>query len=194
MMRLAIVESKLLLRDPASVAIGLLPPVLAASLGHREASVLVAIAAPGLVLLPTRLVCYREQGVLRRMTATPVRPASVLFVQVAVHALVAVVGCALATAVGVMAFGGTASVRMDMAALGAGTVFALGLVIAAVAPSAWTAAGVGALVCLLLLLSRGTVSAAFGASPRPLALAVLAVCATGFGAVAAGLLRWRQHV
>lgn len=96
MTRLAIVEAKLLLRDPVGLTIGLVPPVVTACFGYREASLLVAIAIPGLVLLPTRLARYRERGVLRGLATTPVHPVSPLGALVAVHAAVAVVGVALA--------------------------------------------------------------------------------------------------
>lgn len=103
MTRLAIVESKLLLRDPVGLTIGLVPPVLTACFGYQEASMLVAIAVPGLVLLPARLVRYWKRGVLRGLATTPVRPISVLGAQVAVYVAVAVAGGTLAF--GVVALG-----------------------------------------------------------------------------------------
>jgi ABC-2 type transport system permease protein len=157
--RLTQVESKLLVRDPGSLFTFLIPLFVLAAFGSTLGSgggtlvpitISLAIGLVALYLLPTTLASYRERGVLRRLAATPVRPASVLFVQLILQFVLTVVGClALITTAG-LAFGVSAPVNPAGAALafllGTSAMFGIGVLVAAVAPSARAANGVGVLL------------------------------------------------
>jgi len=104
------------------------------------------IAVLGLLSLPAPLASYREQGVLRRMSTSPVRPAWLLAAQVVINSAIALAALAILFVLGVAAFGVTAP--RDPAALAlslllcTGTLFAVGLFIGATARAA---GGVGVL-------------------------------------------------
>ncbi|KOG25672.1 MULTISPECIES: ABC transporter permease [Streptomyces] len=67
-------------------------------------SVLFALIMAGLQAMPPVLAGYRERGVLRRMSTTPVRPAALLTAQLALHAAAALVSAVLVITVGRLAF------------------------------------------------------------------------------------------
>ena len=102
--------------------------------------VVMTLAILGVNLLPARLVKYREKGVLRRLSTTPASPRSLLIAQLVVNMGVAVVSLAVLLVVGNLVFGiplpkdpiGFAVAFL----LGMSALFALGLLVAAVAPSA----------------------------------------------------------
>ncbi|GAA3779772.1 ABC transporter permease [Plantactinospora mayteni] len=179
-MRLTLVELKLLLRDPGAAFFTLaFPLILLVMNGAGEARKpipelggqrTIDVAAPmlttmvvailGLTSLPVLLAHYREIGVLKRMATTPVSPQRVLVAQFAAHLLIAVASLALVLGVGVALF--------DMAppkapvsfavgfALGATALFALGFVLAALAPTARSASAVGLGIFFPMLYLSGT--------------------------------------
>lgn len=119
-------EARLFSREPGSlfwvmvsptvllVILGLIPSFREASddLGGRRVidlyvpvSVLFAVIMSGLQAMPPVLAGYRERGILRRMSTTPVRPASLLTAQIALHGVAALVSSALVIVVGRLAFG-----------------------------------------------------------------------------------------
>ncbi|MFF0484408.1 ABC transporter permease [Streptomyces sp. NPDC004435] len=119
-------EARLFAREPASLfwvmvsptvllaILGLVPSMREASpdLGGRRmidvyvpVSVLFALIMAGLQAMPPVLAGYRERGILRRMSATPVRPAALLTAQLVLHAAAALVSALLVIAVGRSAFG-----------------------------------------------------------------------------------------
>ena len=196
------------------------------SLGRGDAVLLpmtlaISVALVALYLMPTALATYREQGILRRLSTTPVRPASILAVQLVLQFAVAVLSCALLVTVAAVALG--ASIPADIAsfvgvyALGTLSMFALGLVIAAVAPNGRAANGIGVLLYFPLAYVAGllqpvammpttmvrigefTPLGAFrqslqdvwsGESPELLPLGVMAAFAVVLSLVAAKLFRW----
>jgi ABC-2 type transport system permease protein len=97
------------------------------------------LAALALLVLPAPLASYREQGILRRMSATPVRPGWLLAAQVTVAAALAVMALAVLFAAGVAGFGVAApkdpGALILSLVLCAAALFALGLFIGAVAPT-----------------------------------------------------------
>lgn len=102
--------------------------------------VVMTLAILGVNTLPARLVKYREKGVLRRLSTTPASPRSLLIGQLVVNMGVAVVSLAVLIAVGNVVFqipfpkdpiGFAVAFLLGMSAL-----FALGLLVAAVAPTA----------------------------------------------------------
>ena len=237
---LARTETKLFLREPTTVLIGvLLPAAVLAGLGAvpalREPSeafggqrfvdvfapslLAISIAVLGLQTLPTGLATYREKGVLRRFSATPVRPSAVLAVQLAINVATA----ALATVLLLLVAVGLYDVPVPrhpvgfLAAfvLGTSAVFALGLVVAALAPRARVAAGVGTVLFMVTQFFGGVYLPRFllpdvvvrlgefvppgvgafadawtGSGPEPLNLGVMALIALASTAVAARFFRW----
>ncbi|HZG89264.1 MAG TPA: ABC transporter permease [Pseudonocardia sp.] len=233
-------EARLFLRDPVTVLIAvLLPAGILAGLGSVPALrdpdpmfggvTFVAYFAPsllaititqlGLQTLPTGLATYRENGVLRRFSASPVSPAAVLAVQLLISLITAAAATLLLVAVAVLVFGVPAPqhpVQFALALLlGLAAVFSIGLLIAAVAPRARTAGGIGALAFVLTLFFAGVYLPNFllpelivrigayvppgiaaikdswtGAGADPVVLLVMAAVAVGATAGAARLFRW----
>ena len=158
--KLVQVEAKLFFRDPAAWIFSILLPVgLLVGLGAvpalREPSeefggarfidifapslVVITLAVLGVNMLPIRLATYREKGVLRRLSTTPASPAMLLVAQLVVNALLAIVAVGLLVVVGKLAFDvplpqhpvGFAAAFL----LGLSSLFALGLLVASVAPT-----------------------------------------------------------
>jgi ABC-2 type transport system permease protein len=102
-------EARLFAREPGS----LFPSFREASddIGGRRVidlyvpiAVLLAMITAGLQAMPPILTGYRERGILRRMSTTPVRPYALLTAQLLLHGAAAVVSAVLAMAVGRIAF------------------------------------------------------------------------------------------
>ena len=174
------VELKLFLREPPVLIFGVATPVLLLVIfgsipamrvanpefGGRSfvqiylpAVLSMSVATLSLSGLTQILGSYRERGVLRRLAATPVSPAAVLIAQLVVHLVTALVTLVALLAIGRLAFGiplpanplGFA-VSYLLAAVGT---LALGLLIAALAPTARIAAGIGAACFFPLVFLAG---------------------------------------
>lgn len=116
----------------------------------------------GMLGLPLTLANYRDQGILRRLRATPVKPGQILWSQVAVNVVMTVVGIVLLVAVG----RGMYDLQVPEATLaiipavmlGAFSFFAVGFVLAGVMPTARSAQAVGmALFYPMLFLSGAAI-------------------------------------
>ncbi|SDK01578.1 ABC transporter permease [Nonomuraea jiangxiensis] len=124
-----------------------------------SAMVLLALLTLGCSVLPAVLAAYREHGVLRRMSTTPVHPARLLVVQLLIYLGVGVVTTALLIGTGTLAFG--TPVPRQWAGfvlvflLGTAALLAMGLVIGALAPNTKTAQGVGSAVMFPLMFVGG---------------------------------------
>ena len=109
-----------------------------------------AISVISLFSLPLHLATYREQGILRRLSATPVPPSWMLAAQVIVNLALTAVSLAVIVAAGTAAFGLGAPRQpggFTLALLLAiAMMFAIGLWVSAIAR---TAGGAGALANLL---------------------------------------------
>lgn len=118
-----------------------------------------AIATPALTTLPVFLATYREQGVLRRLATTPMRPQGVLVAQVVVNIAALVVAAVLALVLAGVVFGSPVPEQPAVAVLafllGAAAMFGVGLLIAARAPKGSAASGLGMLVYFPMLLFAG---------------------------------------
>jgi ABC-2 type transport system permease protein len=242
--KLMTIEARVLfLRDPVWLLVAMAVPVgillvfglpgfarePAAELGGRRPidtvlpSVALAINVGVLAIsaLPVYLATYREKGILRRLSTTPASPAMLLAAQVAVNLAMALVVLALVLGIGAAWLGMAmpASVGWFAVAFTLGTValFAVGLVIAAAAPTSRSANAVSMLVFFPSLFFAGvwlpksqmpallsrigdlTPLGAFreavqdgwvGTTPSALHLAALAAVAVIAGVAAAKLFRW----
>ena len=121
--------------------------------------------------LPGPLVSYRELGILRRLSTTPVPPSWLLAAQVVVQLCIALAGLAIVNIASVAAFGAPVPKSPGGLALSCllaiGGLFALGLLIAALAPTANSVNAIGRLALIPLLFFAGLWL------PRPLMPAVL---------------------
>lgn len=243
MSKLTTTEFKLMLREPSALFFTVALPVLLVVIfglipGMREPdkafgglsamqsffppmAVTVALAIMAFSLLPTVLATYREKGVLRRLSTTPAHPAKLLTAQVAVNGALAVVVIGLVAAVGRLAFdvplpkrplGFLASVLLGVLCL-----FAIGVVVAALAPTARAASIVGSILFFPSMFLAGVYvpreqmphalqqvsmytplgatlqtlrDSWSGSTPRPAHLAIMAAYAVVAGLVAARTFRW----
>jgi ABC-2 type transport system permease protein len=117
------------------------------------------VVTVGLIGIPIQTAAHRELGILRRYRATPMRPLTYLVADVAVYYLMTVIGVALLVIVGALAF----NVRFegDPVTLLAGfslcslSFFALGYVLAGVAPSARVAQTAGMILAYPMMFLSG---------------------------------------
>ncbi len=118
-----------------------------------------AIAILGLISLPAALVSYRDQGILRRLSTTPVPPSWVLAGQLVINFCIAMTSLLIVIVVAIVAFGLDVprnpgalvlSLVLSIAAL-----FAIGLSIASAARSGVAARAIGAGAFYPLLFFAG---------------------------------------
>lgn len=169
--KLAVTEAKLFTRDLSSVVLPLAMPVLlllawgsvgdmrvpAPELGGQRPldaiiapiAIAVALGSLGLMTLPVYLASYREKGILRRLSVTPAHPLLLLVAQLLVHLATAALAVVLALGVGAVVWDVALPRQLPVFAgvvlLGAAALFAVGLLIAAVAPRASAATTIGTL-------------------------------------------------
>lgn len=122
-------------------------------------AVLLALITAGIQALPPVLTGYRERGVLRRMSTTPVRPAALLAAQIVLNGAAALGSAVLALTVGRIAFG----VRLPEQPAGYVlalllsmlSALALGAVITALSRTTKTAGVIGSLVYFPMMFCAG---------------------------------------
>lgn len=178
-------ELRLFLRDPGSVFFTVaFPTVLLVGLGlaypgirdtiteapepwlglraidlFAPLSLCIAAATAGLITVPSYLASYRETGVLRRMSTTPMRPQGVLAAQGAVQLAGVVVGAAVALAVAGLAFDTPLPSNPVLAlitfVLATAACFSIGVVIGGLAPKGATASSIGTLIYFPMLFLAG---------------------------------------
>lgn len=238
--RLAAMEWRLLRREPLVLAFGLAFPLVllvvmglasdgadanlaGLSLIQAYVPILVAfnLAMLGISVLPSALATYRERGILRRLATTPVGHRRMLVAQLAVNAAMATSAVIVVLVAARLFFDvdlpGQALGFALTFALTAAALFAIGLVIASVAPTARTASVIGTLTWFPLMFFAGLwipreamgdtlrsvsdvtpLGAAVGALQESMAgtfpdvvhLAVLEAYAVAAAALATRLFRW----
>jgi len=108
--------------------------------------VVITVGTLGIQTLPIRLATYREKGVLRRLSTTPVHPLRLLVAQLAIYMITAVVALVVLVVVANVAYGvplpGQPVYYVAAFLLGMGSLFAIGLLVAALAPSSRVATAV----------------------------------------------------
>jgi len=178
-MKLTRTEGRLFARDPIALFFGLVfPGILLIALGYLfpgfdEPSadldgkryidvygpivLVLGLATLGLVTLPPILATYRQFGILRRLRTTPVHPARLLWAQLAVHGVVAIVAAAFAVGGAVLAFDVPVPERpiwfVLSFLLAAASIFSIGLLVGALArtTTAGQAIGMGVYFPMLFL-------------------------------------------
>jgi len=177
--KMAWVEFKLFLREPVGAFFTLVFPlmllfVFGSIFGNEPDPYLggygsVDISTPGYIAMvigttgllsgPISLVVYREQGILRRFRATPLKPATVIGAQVIINFGMTVLGVGLLIASAHLIYG----MRLPEAPLATGAAFvlssasflAVGFVLAALLPTARTAQIVGMAIFYPMLFLGG---------------------------------------
>ena len=231
---LTLTEAKLLMREPLALFWGLaFPMVLLAVMGLSSATMdglpLAAVYEPiviafisvvfGVQGLPVQLACYREQRILRRLATTPAGPVRVIGAQLAVSLTVVLAATAGVLAVGRLGFGvplpRQAAGFAVAAVLAATAMLGLGLLIAALAPTARSAGAAGTVLFFPLMYFAGLWTpqlsptarhigeftplgaatqalrdAMAGAWPHQMPLTVLGACTLVCSVTAARLFRW----
>lgn len=240
--KLAFVETKLFLREKIAVAALLGIPVALVigfgmipgfgkpdkSLGGQigteyiaSVGVAIVIVMLGLNGIPSVMGTYRERGILRRLSATPVRPLALLTAKLVVWLATVLVSVALVVVVSRLAFHVPLPVKLGWfllsVALGVAALFALGMFVAAVAPTSRSAMGIGWLLFFPNMFLAGVyfptnqmspalqhigdyapLGAALhavretwmGQNPHPLYLGIMAAWAVVAGLAAARFFRW----
>lgn len=173
-------EARLFLREPGSLfwilgfpavlltILGLIPSFREddEALGGRSVidlyvpvAVLLSMIMAGLQAMPPVLTGYRERGILRRMSATPVRPSALLAAQIVLHGAASLGSALLVIAVGRTAFGvplpEQAAGYLLALVLAVVCVLALGATICALSRTAKIATAVGSVVYLLMMFTAG---------------------------------------
>lgn len=174
-------EGKLFLRDPLALFFGLVfPALLLLALGYffpgfdeptadldgaryidiySPIAIGLGVATLGLVTLPPILAGYRQYGILRRLRTTPVHPDRLLWAQMIVHLVTAIVAAAMALIVAVAAFDvpfPESPLLFVLAfVLGASAVFAIGLLVGALARTTTSGQAFGMAIYFPLLFLAG---------------------------------------
>jgi ABC-2 type transport system permease protein len=242
--KLAYIEARLFLREtgaaigvfglPVSLVIGfgLIPGFgdpqkgLSGQIGTEyiaSISVAIVLAVLGLTGVPMVIGQYRERGILRRLGAPPVRPLTLLLADLMVWAASAIASVALVIAVARLAYHVPAPAEAGWfilsVLLGIAALFALGLLVAAAAPTARSSAALGWLLFFPNMFLAGVyfptenmsavmrqignftpLGAALhavrdswmGLAPRPEYLGIMAAYAVISAALAARFFRWDQ--
>lgn len=155
--------------------------------------VLVALITSGVQSMPQGVTGYRERGILRRMSVTPVRPAALLTAQMLVQGSAALGSAVLALAVGRLAFDVTLPkqaagylLALVLAVLAA---LALGSVVSAVSRTTKMANAIGTVVYFPMMFCAGVwlpVQAMPHLMARVVGLTPFGAAARALGEAAAG--------
>lgn len=122
-------------------------------------TVLLSMIMAAMMAMPSIVLAYREAGVLRRLRTTPVRPSSILAVQVLLHVATVAASSVLLLTVGRLVFGTPLPESWPgyllAYALALIACFSFGAAITAVSPNARTAAVLGSLAFFGSMFTAG---------------------------------------
>ncbi|MFG2428090.1 ABC transporter permease [Streptomyces sp. NPDC048590] len=122
-------------------------------------TVLLGLITSAIQAMPPVLTGYRERGILRRMSATPVRPSALLTAQILLHGAASLASAVLVITVGRAAFGvplpGHVPGYLLALVLSVVCGLAFGATICALAPTAKAATAVGTVAYLLMMFAAG---------------------------------------
>lgn len=177
--KLTLVQAKLYLREPMSAFFTLLfgpslllllgfifgnePSPATGGLGYLDQSVpaymAIIVSIVGLTVVPINSAMRRETGVLRRFSATPLRPLTYFLTDVLVPFLMTLVGILLLVLVGTAVFGvrfeGNLFSLLAAIILGACAFFALGYALVGLIPNARAVVVIANVVLYPLMLFSG---------------------------------------
>ncbi|GGL01180.1 transport permease protein [Sphaerisporangium melleum] len=179
--KVLLAETRLFLRDPATAFFTLVLPlalllILGSAIpafrqpdpatGERvvdihlpSTMIMLAVATAAFSAIPSVLATYRERGVLRRLSVTPVSPATLLGAQLLLNLATAALAAFLTILSGHLVLGSlppAAPAWFVLAfVLGVSALFTLGLCVAALVPNGRAAGGAGALAMFPLLFFGG---------------------------------------
>ncbi|MEU5844285.1 ABC transporter permease [Rhodococcus sp. NPDC047139] len=184
-------EAKMVARDTAGLVVPIGLPLLILAMSASTVStetvvndrtvldvfvlplvITVVVATIGIVNMPSFLAYYRLSGILRRLAVTPASPAMVLVAQVVVGAAQALLGVGAALLTACLFFGAHLPVdpfaAVGVFALIMGAMSAVGMIVAAIAPTPNAAVAIG----LVVFFALGACGGLFGspdALPDPVA-------------------------
>ncbi|OUZ12159.1 ABC transporter [Aeromicrobium sp. PE09-221] len=174
-------EAKMVIRDTAGLVIPVALPLLIMVMNASSASdeeivggrtaldifvlpivFAIVIATIGIINMPSFLTIYRKTGILRRLAVTPISPMTVLGAQVIVSLVQALLGLAIAFTVAAVAFDARLPIdlvpALGIVALSIAAMYALGMVVAALAPTPNAAIAIG----LITFFTIGALGGMFG--------------------------------
>lgn len=235
-------EVRLFLREPFSLFFTVLfPTILVVFLGNIPGfrdpnpalgglraidmyvpiAISLSLALLALTTLPSSMGAYRVKGILRRLAVTPMPPARLLLAQLLMNLVMAILAGGLLIVVARIAFDVAVPQQIFgyivAFVLAAGSLFTLGLLVAALAPSGRAASSVGMILYLPIMFFAGLwvpraamseslrhvsdftplgagvqalQDAASGTWPQPIHLAVMAGYVILFSIAAARFFRW----
>ncbi|MCA5894368.1 ABC transporter permease [Isoptericola sp. NEAU-Y5] len=139
---------------PGSVWYGLTPIAT-----YLPTVIAMAVGTASLTVMPVTVATYREKGVLRRLSTTPMRPQGMVASHLVINAGTTVVGVALALVVALLAFDVATPTQVGVVllafVLGMCAMFAVGMLVAAVAPRASAANAIAMSLYFPMLLLAG---------------------------------------
>jgi ABC-2 type transport system permease protein len=182
LLKLSLVEIKLFIRQPSALFFTLIFPIILLGVfgaiygnepsdffgGHGYVDTIcpafigLVIAMTGFTSIPGAVASYREQGVLKRLKASPISASTVLGSWIIVYTIVTIIGASLMLIFGKIVFGlrfeGSWWLILIFAILSMVSTFALGFIIAGLAPNVRTAETVGmAIYFPMIFLSGATI-------------------------------------
>ena len=185
LLRMTLAEARLVVRDPATAFFALAFPALLITVlglampwadepfddrdpllsqisgitGYMPVTLSLAVATVGLSTFPVAVATYRQRGVLKRLSTTPVGPTRLLVAQVLVYLGALLAGALLALACGMLVVGValpqqplTVALAFLLAVL---STFVIGGLIAARAPTTGAANGLGMTAYFISLFFAG---------------------------------------
>jgi ABC-2 type transport system permease protein len=177
--KLLVIQAKLYLREPLGVFFTLLfAPLILVVLGfvfgnepsplfhgrgnldmNLPAYAAIGIGVVGLTTVPMETSARRENGVLRRFRATPLRPLTYMVSDILVYFVMILLGVSLSFGLGIavyrVQFSGNLLALVAGMCLSAAAFLALGYVIASLAPNVRVATVVGNVLLILIMMLSG---------------------------------------
>lgn len=178
-LKLTWVEAKLFLRNPLAAFFAIAFPLLLLFLygsiygnnplplfrGHgmvdvyAPAYIAMVIATNGLLTVPNAIATYRENGVLVRLQATPLRPLAILLAEVTGNFLMTIIGALLIIVAGKLVYNlqflGNPLSMFAVFTLSCLSFFAFGFVLASILPTAYSVQIVAYLLFFPMLFLSG---------------------------------------
>lgn len=163
-------ELKLSLRNMDSIIFGVIMPVIVLTIinfvnkdiltNNFGAYISIGICAVGLMSLPLTLSDYREKKILKRLKITPVSPSMLLFVQVIVQGVIAILSALITSTFAISLFGYRSQGQIVLIVISFLLVlistFSIGLMITSIAPNLKKAGTICSIIYFPTLLFSGT--------------------------------------